>query len=85
MSSPHGKLKSLRSLRFHQDTPKVGTHSFDEKVKVAGIRFELKKKICIPLRDPLSISQYHLHTYTVLHREFFFSELFLIENYNACF
>ena len=45
MSSSHGKLKSPRSLRVHQDTPKVGTNSFDERVKVAGIRFELKKKI----------------------------------------
>ena len=44
MSSSHGKLKSPRSLIFHQDTPKVGTHSLDERMKVAGIRFELKKK-----------------------------------------
>ena len=45
MSSSYGKLKSPRSLRFHQGTPKLGTNSFDERVKVAGIRFELRKKI----------------------------------------
>ena len=39
MSSSYGKLKP-----FHQGTPKVYTHSFDERVKVARIRFELKKK-----------------------------------------
>ena len=53
MSSFYGKLKSPRSLRFHQDTPKVGTHSIDERVKVAGIRFELKKKIIHTTSRPI--------------------------------
>ena len=53
MSSSYGKLKSPRSLRFHQGTPKVGTHSFDERVKMAGIRFDLKKKIIHTTSRPI--------------------------------